>query len=75
MASIQRIVSPLTQAVSYRAQVRVKGRPAQSVRCRGRDGSSRTCAADCFCWPRETLPGNVMADRFPLAHPVRTLLA
>ncbi len=30
MASIQRIVSPLTNAVSYRAQVRVKGRPAQS---------------------------------------------
>jgi integrase len=30
MASIQRIVSPLTKAVSYRAQVRVKGRPAQS---------------------------------------------
>jgi integrase len=30
MASIQRIVSPLTQTVSYRAQVRVKGRPPQS---------------------------------------------
>lgn len=30
MASIQRIVSPLTNVVSYRAQVRVKGRPAQS---------------------------------------------
>lgn len=30
MASIQRIVSPLTNAVSFRAQVRVKGRPAQS---------------------------------------------
>jgi integrase len=30
MASIQRIVSPLTKAVSYRAQVRVKGRPTQS---------------------------------------------
>src|ERR1700722_10119102 len=30
MASIQRIVSPLTKSVSYRAQVRVKGRPAQS---------------------------------------------
>ena len=30
MASIQRIVSPLTKVVSYRAQVRVKGRPAQS---------------------------------------------
>jgi integrase len=30
MASIQRIVSPITKAVSYRAQVRVKGRPAQS---------------------------------------------
>jgi integrase len=30
MASIQRIVSPLTKAISYRAQVRVKGRPAQS---------------------------------------------
>jgi integrase len=30
MASIQRIVSPLTKAVSYRAQVRVKGKPAQS---------------------------------------------
>jgi hypothetical protein len=30
MASIQRIVSPLTNAVSYRAQVRVKGRPPQS---------------------------------------------
>ena len=30
MASIQRIKSPLTGAISYRAQVRVKGRPAQS---------------------------------------------
>src|ERR1700681_3827456 len=30
MASIQRIVSPLTKSVSSRAQVRVKGRPAQS---------------------------------------------
>jgi integrase len=30
MASIQRIVSPLTKQVSYRAQVRVKGRPAES---------------------------------------------
>ncbi|MGO8977219.1 MAG: tyrosine-type recombinase/integrase [Steroidobacteraceae bacterium] len=30
MASIQRIVSPLTKSVSYRAQVRVKGKPAQS---------------------------------------------
>lgn len=30
MASIQRIVSPITKSVSYRAQVRVKGRPAQS---------------------------------------------
>ena len=31
MASIQRIVSPLTKDVSYRAQVRVKGRAAQSA--------------------------------------------
>jgi integrase len=30
MASIQRLVSPLTNAVSYRVQVRVKGQPAQS---------------------------------------------
>ena len=30
MASIQRIVSPITKSGSYRAQVRVKGRPAQS---------------------------------------------
>jgi integrase len=30
MASIQRIVSPFTKSVSYRAQVRVKGRPTQS---------------------------------------------
>lgn len=30
MASIQRIVSPFTKSISYRAQVRVKGRPAQS---------------------------------------------
>ena len=30
MASIQRIVSPLTKDVSYRAQVRVKGRAAES---------------------------------------------
>jgi integrase len=30
MASIQRLVSPLTSAVSYRVQVRVKGRSAQS---------------------------------------------
>ena len=30
MASIQRIVSPITSVISYRAQVRVKGRPAQS---------------------------------------------
>jgi integrase len=31
MASIQRIVSPLTKDVAYRAQVRVKGRAAQSA--------------------------------------------
>ena len=31
MASIQRIVSPLTKEISYRAQVRVKGRPTQSA--------------------------------------------
>jgi len=31
MASIQRIVSPLTRNVSYRAQVRVEGRAAQSA--------------------------------------------
>jgi integrase len=31
MASIQRIVSPLTRDVSYRAQVRVKGRAAESA--------------------------------------------
>jgi integrase len=30
MASIQRIKSPLTGTISYRAQVRVKGRPAKS---------------------------------------------
>jgi integrase len=30
VASIQRIVSPLTKSVSYRAQVRVKGRPTHS---------------------------------------------
>jgi integrase len=30
MASIQRVVSPLTKSVSYRVQVRVKGKPAQS---------------------------------------------
>jgi integrase len=30
MASIQRIVSPLTKSVSYRSQVRVTGRPTQS---------------------------------------------
>ena len=30
MASIQRIKSPLTGTISYRAQVRVKGRPTQS---------------------------------------------
>ena len=31
MASIQRIVSPLTKGVAYRAQVRVKGRPSESA--------------------------------------------
>jgi len=31
MASIQRIVSPLTKEVSYRAQVRVKGRSSESA--------------------------------------------
>ena len=31
MASIQRIVSPLTGETSYRAQVRVKGRPSESA--------------------------------------------
>ena len=31
MASIQRIVSPLTKDVSYRAQVRVKGRSSESA--------------------------------------------
>ncbi len=30
MASIQKIVSPLTGDISYRAQVRVKGRKPQS---------------------------------------------
>jgi len=30
MASIQKIISPLTNALSYRVQIRVKGRPAQS---------------------------------------------
>jgi integrase len=30
MASIQRIISPLTKAVSYRAQIRVRGRAAES---------------------------------------------
>jgi hypothetical protein len=30
-ASIQRIVSPLTKEVSYRAQVRVKGRSCESA--------------------------------------------
>src|SRR3974390_1652999 len=30
MASIQRIKSPLTDEVTYRAQVRVKGRPSES---------------------------------------------
>ena len=30
VASIQRIVSPITNAISHRVQVRVKGRPAQS---------------------------------------------
>ena len=30
MASIQRIVSPLTNTIAYRVQVRVKGQPAQS---------------------------------------------
>ena len=31
MASIQRVVSPLTREISYRAQVRVKGRTSQSA--------------------------------------------
>jgi hypothetical protein len=31
MASIQRIVSPLTKDISYRAQVRVKGLPPKST--------------------------------------------
>lgn len=31
MASIQRIISPLTGETSYRAQVRVKGRPSESA--------------------------------------------
>lgn len=31
MASIQRIVSPLTREVAYRAQVRIKGRPTASA--------------------------------------------
>lgn len=31
MASIQRIVSPLTGDIAYRAQVRIKGRPAESA--------------------------------------------
>jgi hypothetical protein len=31
MASIQRIISPLTNAVAYRVQVRVKGQRAQSA--------------------------------------------
>jgi integrase len=31
MASIQRIVSPLTKEVTYRAQVRVRGRPSESA--------------------------------------------
>jgi len=31
MASIQRVVSPLTKEVSYRVQVRVNGRPSESA--------------------------------------------
>jgi hypothetical protein len=36
MASIQRVESPLTGTISYRAQVRVKGRPALSETFRNR---------------------------------------
>ena len=43
MASIQRIKSPLTGDISYRAQVRVKGRPAESKTFTNRkDAEKRT---------------------------------
>lgn len=45
MASIQRIVSPLTKEVSWRAQVRVKGRPAESATFPNRKEAQRWAAS------------------------------
>jgi hypothetical protein len=45
MASIQRIVSLLAQDVSYRAQVRVKGRPSESKTFTNRKDAKKWAAA------------------------------
>jgi hypothetical protein len=45
MASVQRIVSPLTKYVSYRAQVRVKGRPTGSKTFTNRKDAKEWAAA------------------------------
>ena len=45
MASIQRIVSPLTKDVSYRAQVRIKGRPPESKTFTNRKDAKEWAAA------------------------------
>jgi integrase len=45
MASIQRIVSPLTKDVAYRAQVRVKGRPTESKTFTNRKDAKEWAAA------------------------------
>jgi integrase len=45
MASIQRVVSPLTGSVSYRVQVRVKGRSAESETFRNRKDAKEYGAA------------------------------
>lgn len=45
MASIQRVVSPLTKDISYRAQVRVKGRPSESATFPNRKEAQRWAAS------------------------------
>lgn len=66
MASIQRIVSPLTNAVSYRAQVRLKGRPAQSETFPNRKEALQW-AVDRDCNPR----GPTLPARGRAAHELR----
>jgi integrase len=64
MASIQRIKSPLTREISYRAQVRVKGSPSQS-----KTFSSRAAASK---WSKSIESAVSEGRYFPTARASRT---